>query len=124
MLWLQATQYKDLLYIVSGEFWGVNETRVPAIYWAILKPTEDICYLTREDQGMVASAEGLSLAYPVIAGRPDGGAVLAYSFSGPTVMAGGRFPAFPGERPSLSRDSSRSVTHMGVCLLSRCSACP
>lgn len=93
----QASQHKGLLYLVTGEYWGANETRVPSVYWAILKPTDDICQLTREDQGMVASQDGLALAYPVIAGRHDGSAVLAYSYSGAGTLASGMFQAFPGE---------------------------
>lgn len=94
---LQASQCNGLLYLVTGEYWGSNETRVPSIYWAALRPTEDICQLSREDQGMVASDDGLALAYPVIAGRKSGGAVIAFSFSGNDTMANGLRKAYPGE---------------------------
>jgi hypothetical protein len=70
---------------------------MPSIFWAVINPTDDICHLSREDQGMVASEEGLSLAYPVIAATKRGGAVLAYSYSGPHRMANGLFTAYPGE---------------------------
>jgi hypothetical protein len=92
----QATQSNGLLYITTGEFWGANDTRLPSIYWAVIRPTDDICQLSREDQGMLASEDGLSLAYPVIAASKSGGAVLAYSYSGPSEMANG-VDAFPGE---------------------------
>lgn len=87
-----------MLYLVTGEYWGAtNATRIPSIYWAALKPTDDICKLSREDQGMVASKDGLALAYPVIAGRKKGGAVIAFSFSGNDTMANGLRKAYPGE---------------------------
>jgi hypothetical protein len=94
---LQASQCKGLLYLVTGEFWGTNSTRLPSIFWAIIKPTQDICHLSREDQGMVASKDGLALAYPVIAGKKEGGAVVAFSFSGSGSMANGLRPAYPGK---------------------------
>lgn len=95
---LQATQCNGLLYLATGEYWGDNSTRVPSIYWAVIKPTDDICHLSREDQGMVASDDGLALAYPVIVAAKEGGAVLAYSYSGADKMADGTLPAYPGER--------------------------
>jgi hypothetical protein len=63
---------------------------------AIIKVTDDICKLSRKDHGLVASADGLALAYPVIAARPKGGALLAFSFSGKGTCAGGKAPAYPG----------------------------
>jgi hypothetical protein len=94
----QATQVNGLVYLVTGEYWGTNTTRIPSIYWAALKPTEDICQLSREDQGMVASQEALAFGYPVIAGKRHGlGAVIVFSYSGGDMMAGGLYKAHPGE---------------------------
>lgn len=63
---------------------------------AIIKVADDICKLTRKDHGLVASQDGLALAYPVIAARPKGGALLAFSYSGKGTIAGGKSPAHPG----------------------------
>lgn len=44
----------------------------------------------------MASQDGLSLAYPVIAGKSGGGAILAFSYSGPGKMSNNLFDAYPG----------------------------
>jgi hypothetical protein len=87
-----------MIYLVTGEYWGTNTTRIPSIYWAAIKPTMDICQLSREDQGMVASQDGLAFGYPVIAGKRHGlGGVIAFSYSGGDMMAGGMYRAWPGK---------------------------
>jgi hypothetical protein len=113
---LQASHTDGLLYLTTGEYWGSEETRVPSIYWAVINPSDDICHLKREDQGMVASEEGLSLAYPVIAGTKSGGAVLAYSYSGANKLTNGN-KAYPGELAFFggTRGGRRSLCQLDTC---------
>jgi hypothetical protein len=94
---LQATQHQGFLYVATGEYWGYDYVRMPSIYWAVIKSTENLCELTRKDHGLIASQDGLALAYPVIAAREGGGALVAFSYSGKGGIAGGKHPAFPGE---------------------------
>jgi hypothetical protein len=93
---LQATHHKDHLYVATGEYWGYDYIRMPSVYWAVIKATDNLCELTRKDHGLIASQDGLALAYPVIAAREDGGALVAFSYSGKGAIAGGRYPAYPG----------------------------
>lgn len=57
-----------------------------------------LCKASRKKWGFIASADGLALAYPVIAARPDGTAVVVYSYSGATEeLPHSLGPAYPGD---------------------------
>jgi hypothetical protein len=92
----QATHHKGLLYFTASEYWGSGSVRVPSIYWAIVKPNHGLCAVKRQDWGVVASDEGLALAFPVIAARKDGSVALAFAYSGAGTVSNGHYPAFPG----------------------------
>lgn len=112
---LQATHHKERLYVATGEYWGYDYIRMPSIYWSIIKTAGSLCELTRTDHGIIASRDGLALAYPVIAAREDGGALVAFSYSGKGFVAGGGYPAYPGAcvwlPAGLSRDLSMHCWH-------------
>lgn len=118
VLVLQATHHKELLYVATGEYWGYDYVRMPSIYWAIIKSTDNLCDLTRKDHGLIASQDGLALAYPVIAARDNGGALVAFSYSGKGGIAGGRYPAYPGVATALvghdreGKSEGRTVIHI------------
>jgi hypothetical protein len=69
---------------------------VPSIYWAAVKPNYGLCAVKRLDWGVVASEEGLALAFPVIAARKDGSVALAFAYSGAGTVSDGHHPAYPG----------------------------
>lgn len=83
--------------MATGEYWNYQDVSMPSIYWAVIKNTDDMCKLSRKDHGLVASSEALALAYPVIAPREDGCALLAFSFGGKGTVAGSRQKAYPGK---------------------------
>lgn len=93
---LQATHHNGQVYLTSSEYWGTGTVRMPSIYWAVVKPAPGLCSVTRLDWGVVASAEGLAAAYPVIAARTDGRAAVAFAYSGAGTISGGKYPANPG----------------------------
>lgn len=101
---MQATHHEDRLYVATGEYWGYNTIRMPSIYWSIIKAAGSLCELTRTDHGLIASQDGLALAYPVIAARADGGALVAFSYSGKGTIAGGYYPAYPGAHAAEGTD--------------------
>lgn len=86
------------MYVTMSKFFGPSPG-LPSVYWAFVNPGgEDLCNLTVTRSGVIASADGLSLAYPTVAGREDGGAVVSYSFSGNnTQLTNGQGPAFAGQ---------------------------
>lgn len=85
------------MYITTSEYWGTGNVRMPAVYWAIVEPAPGLCSVSRLEWGVVASEEGLAAAYPVIAARRDGGAALAFAYSGAGTISNGHYPAYPGE---------------------------
>lgn len=92
---------------------------MPSIYWAIIKSTDNLCELARKDHGLIASQDGLALAYPVIAARQDGGALVGFSYSGKGGVAGGRHPAYPGVATAMvgrsldgKKSEGRTVIHV------------
>lgn len=103
----KATVHQGMLYLATGEYWGYDTIRMPSIYWAILKVTDDLCKLSRKDHGLVASQDGLALAYPVIAARKEGGALLAFSYSGKGSIAGGQYPAYAGKLEKMDNSAER-----------------
>lgn len=63
---LQATHHNGFLYVATGEYWGYDYVRMPSIYWAIIKSTDNLCELARKDHGLIASqvcGAVLSLAF-------------------------------------------------------------
>lgn len=95
---LQASHHHGRVYVATSEYFGVGNTRVPSIYWAVVDPSENLCKPSLEDWGLLASEQGLALAYPVIAPR-DCGAFLAYAYGGNTTIKldGVSRPAYAGE---------------------------
>lgn len=95
---LQATKFRGLVFIATSEFFGAEEDRLPAIFWAIVDPSAKLCSPSLANWGVVASINGLSLAYPVITGRHDCGAFLAFAYGGNTTIElnGETYPAYAG----------------------------
>lgn len=91
--------HKGLLYTTFSEFFGSHDMRVPSIYWAIIAthPGSGLCKAARKKWGFIASQDGLALAYPVIAARDDGTAVVVYSFAGNVELDHSLGFAHPGE---------------------------
>lgn len=87
--------------MATPEFFGVGGTSVPSIYWAIIDPSPDLCTPSLLDWGMVASEQGLALAFPAMAAREECGALLAYVYGGNTTLLldGNSYPAYAGEVP-------------------------
>lgn len=97
---LQTVHHKGLLYTTMSEYFGVEEMRMPSIYWAIIAthPGSGLCKAARKKWGFIASQDGLALAYPVIAARQDGTALVVYSYSGETdELPHSLGPAYPGK---------------------------
>jgi hypothetical protein len=103
-LLLQTVQNKGSLYTTMSEYFGIESIRVPSIYWAIVAthPGSGLCKAARKKWGFIASQDGLALAYPVIAARADGSAIVVYSYSGETEeLPHSLGPAYPGETSVL-----------------------
>lgn len=94
----QNVHHKGLLYTTMSEFFGAENIRMPSIYWAIISthPGSGLCKAARKKWGFIASEDALALAYPVIAARPDGSALVVYSFSGCEELPHSLGLAFPG----------------------------
>lgn len=97
---LQATHHKGLLYFTTSEFWGSGAIRMPSVYYGIVQPGAGLCAVSRLEWGVVASQDGLALAYPVIAARKETSATLAFAYSGAGSISDGVYPANPG-RPQM-----------------------
>lgn len=93
---LQSVQHHGTLYTTHLEFWGKNEVRVPSVYWSIFDVSRHLCRVVQRDWGLISSAQGLGVSYPVIGARGDGSALLAYSYSGGGNLPNGLGPAFAG----------------------------
>lgn len=101
LLLLQTVQNKGLLYTTMSEYFGIESVRVPSIYWAIVAtyPGSGLCKAARKKWGFIASQDGLALAYPIVAAREDGSAIVVYSYSGDTEeLPHSLGPAYPGEK--------------------------
>ena len=85
--------------MATGELFGEKEARLPALYWAIIDPSPKLCKPSVMDWGVVASEQGLALAFPVIAAREDCGALLAFAYGGnmDITLNGNTYPAYAGE---------------------------
>lgn len=86
------------MYIATTEFYGDKDSRTPSIYWVVVDPSPGLCKPALKDWGMVASADGLTLAYPVIAAC-ERGVFLAYAYSGSVNISlkAQSYPAYAGE---------------------------
>lgn len=95
----QTVQSDGNLYTTMSEFFGKGDMRMPSIYWAIISthPGSGLCKAARKSWGFIASDNGLALAYPVIAARKDGSAMVVYSYSGMEDLPHSLGPAYPGE---------------------------
>jgi hypothetical protein len=92
-----AVQHRGLIYLTALEFWGAGAARQPSIYYGVFAYSRHLCRVVRQDWGVVASRDGLAVSFPVIGGRPGGGALLAYSFSGASkALPNSLGPAYPG----------------------------
>lgn len=62
-----------------------------------MDPSQDMCKPSLEDWGVLASEQGLALAFPMIVPR-DCGALLAYVYGGNTTVTldGPTYPAYAG----------------------------
>lgn len=94
------------MYIATTEFFGVRNTRVPSIYYAIVDPSEKLCDPHVDRWGMVASEDHYALAYPSIGARLDG-AVLCYSYGSDKaiVLDGVSTPAYAGKQRAWRMDN-------------------
>jgi len=94
----QATHHHGHVYIATTEFFGDRDSRTPSIYWAVVDPSHGLCKPALKNWGMVASADGLTLAYPVIAAC-ERGVFLAYAYSGSgnLNLKAQSYPAYAGE---------------------------
>jgi hypothetical protein len=81
-LLLQSVQHRGTLFTTALEYWGVEELRLPSIYYGMFDVSKLLCRVHRSDWGLIASRDGLALSYPVIGARADGNALVAYSYSG------------------------------------------
>ena len=96
----QISRHLNTLYYTGSEYYGLDD--VPSIYWAFIDPglgSNLLCTgsLRIKAQGMIASRQGLALAYPVIAAKPGGlSAVVAYAYSGNVTLSNGLGPAYAG----------------------------
>lgn len=95
----QTIHHRGLLYTTMCEFFGQHELRMPSIYWAIIAthPGSGLCKAARKKWGFIASADGLGLAYPVIAAKHDGGALVVYAYAGSDQLPSSLGPAHPGK---------------------------
>jgi hypothetical protein len=95
----QATKFRGLVFVATEEFYGAEDDRLPAIFWAIVQPSPKLCSPSLLSWGMVASEQGLSLALPIITGRHECGAFLAFSYGGNrTIELNGKsYPAHAGK---------------------------
>jgi len=103
--YMQATHHHGDVLVATSEWFGEGDARLPSIYWAVVDPSPNLCKLTVERRGVVASEDGLALAYPSIAAHAQGGVILAYSYAGNTTVTldGVSYPAYAGERGSSCR---------------------
>lgn len=91
---MQATLHQGSVYLTTSEFFGSGSNRVPSVYWAVIEPgTLATGGITVQGSGVIASKDGLALAFPVIAALSHGegaprGAVIAYSYSKAGEVAG------------------------------------
>lgn len=81
-----------------SEFFGVENVRMPSIYYGIIAthPGTGLCKAARKKWGFIASHDGLALAYPVVAARKDGSAIVFFSYSGAKQLPHSLGPAYPG----------------------------
>jgi len=92
-----AQHHKGVLYLTTEEYWGSGSIRMPSLYWAIFKPGAGLCTAKRVCWGVLASQDGLALAYPVIAAaKGEDEAVMAFAYSGAGTVSEGKFAAYPG----------------------------
>jgi hypothetical protein len=103
----QATLYQGSVYLTTSEFFGSGSNRVPSVYWAVIEPgTLATGGITVQGSGVIASQDGLALAFPVIAALNNGeGAVIAYSYSksGEVASIGKAYAGAWTELPSSER---------------------
>lgn len=80
----QVTKHNSMMYLATSNL----------LYGA------GICHIRREAEGFLtaeaSSGTQLGLSFPTIVGRPDGGALLMYAFSGNGSLPGKLGPAFAG----------------------------
>jgi hypothetical protein len=112
-----ATHHNGRVYVATTEFFGMRNTRVPSIYYAIINPSSGLCKAHIHKHGMVASKDGFALAFPVIAARDDG-AVLGYSYgsAGSIELNGVTNPAYAGKQYHLRHKimtNQGTVRHAG-----------
>lgn len=121
----KATKHKGLVYLATTNFFGAGYNRVPSIFWAIVDPSIHLCKPSLLDWGVVASEQGLALAFPVMAARAECGAFIAYAYGGNTTLTLGpnAYPAYAGEcvqqhsqqdTVGVSRRCTRKKDHMTV----------
>jgi hypothetical protein len=104
-----ATHHNGTLYVAMVKPYGA--TNDPSVYWAYVDVGGggDLCAASRTQAGVVTSKIGLDLAYPQIAPTSGGGALLVYSYSGPSsaVLPGSLGLPYagaargPGRRPRV-----------------------
>lgn len=94
---MQAQHHENVLYLTTSEYWGSGHIRMPSLYWSILKPGAGLCTAQRLCWGVLASQDGLALAYPVIAAaKEEDEAVMAFAYSGAGTISDSKYPAYPG----------------------------
>lgn len=90
--------YQGSVYLTTSEFYDSGAARLPSIYWAVIEPNNLATgQVTVRGSGVVASKDGMALAFPVVAALSSGdGMVIAFSYSkGGTVQGLGQ--AYAGE---------------------------
>jgi hypothetical protein len=109
---LQATKFRGLVFVATEEFYGAEHDRLPAIFWAIVQPSAKLCSPSLLSWGMVASEQGLSLALPVITGRHECGAFLAFSYGGNRTIElnGEPYSAYAGKIPPLLINTNHGLS--------------
>lgn len=82
--------YQGSVYLTTSEFFGSGSNRAPSVYWAVIEPgTLATGGIPVQGSGVIASKDGLALAFPVIAALSNGeGVVVAYSYSRSGEVAG------------------------------------
>lgn len=130
----QATKFRGLAFIATQDFFGAEKARLPSIFWAIVDPSPRLCSPSLESWGLLASADGLALATPIITGRSECGAFLAFSYGGNTTIKlnGQPYPAYAGACRQSNSSSLLplgfnvwgSSTSIAVCPTSSANGCP
>lgn len=107
--------HKGLLYTTMSEFFGVENVRMPSIYYGIIAthPGTALCKAARKKWGFIASQDGLALAYPVIAARKDGSAIVFFSYSGAKQLPHSLGPAYPGNAQPAAPDVTAAINVSG-----------